>query len=101
MNICFTKNYNLLVTYYFSDEIKIFNCYNLEVEEDFFIFLPSFVENFENNYNKKKNKKKGEKDILVWNEYYPKNHELILLYENKIVRGNIKDKGNQKDLEYY
>jgi hypothetical protein len=101
MNICFTKNYNLLVTYYNRNEIQILNCYNLEVA-DFFIFLPSFVENIENNFNKKKNKnEKGKKDILVWNEYYHKNHELILLYEDKIVRGNIKDKDDQKDLEYY
>ena len=49
MNICFTKNYNLLVTYYFGKEIKILNCYNLEVVEDFYIYLPSFVENIENN----------------------------------------------------
>jgi hypothetical protein len=101
MNICFTKNYNLLVTYYNRNEIQILNCYNLEVA-DFFIFLPSFVQNIENNFNKKKNKnEKGKKDILVWNEYYHKNHELILLYEDKIVRGNIKDKDDQKDLEYY
>ena len=104
MNICFTKNYNLLVTYYFGKEIKILNCYNLEVVEDFYIYLPSFVENIENNINKKKNKKEREKDILVWSEYFHKNHELILLYENKIVRGNIKDKDEQKELkelEYY
>ena len=89
---------------YFGKEIKILNCYNLEVVEDFYIYLPSFVENIENNINKKKNKKEREKDILVWSEYFHKNHELILLYENKIVRGNIKDKDEQKELkelEYY
>ena len=100
MNICFTKNYNLLISQYKRNEIQILNCYDLKVV-DFFIFLPSFVENIENNFNKKKNKKKEEKDILVWSEYYHKNHELILLYENKIVRGNIKDKDQQKELEYY
>ena len=102
MNICFTKNCNLLVSYYNQNEIKILSCYDLE-PVNFFIFLPSFVENIENSYNKKKNieEKVDNDDILVWNEYYYRNHELILLYENKIIRGNIKNKEDQKDLEFY
>ena len=103
MNICFTKNCNLLVSYYNQNEIHILNCYDFEFLDPF-IYLPSFVKNKEYNLNKKKNKNdKEEKDILVWNEYYYKNHELILLYENKIVRGNIKDKDKDDydDLEKY
>ena len=40
-------------------------------------------------------------NILVWNDYDYNNHELILLYDNKIVRGNIKDKEEQMNLEFY
>ena len=34
-------------------------------------------------------------------DYDYHNHELILLYKNKIVRGNIKNKDEQKNLEFY
>ena len=101
MNICFIKNCNLLVSYYNQNEIQILNCYDLE-PTNFFISLPSFTESIESSFNKKKNKNQEDNnDVLVWNEYYYRNHELILLYENKIVRGNIKNKDDQKDLEYY
>ena len=103
MNICLTKNCNLLVSYYNTNEIEILNCYDFE-SVNFFIYLPAFVENIENNLNKNKKKKKNQAkddDKLIWYEYYYKNHELILLYENKIVRGNVKDKEEQMNLEFY
>ncbi len=37
----------------------------------------------------------------LYNDYDYNNHELILLYQNKIVRGNIKNKEEQKNLEFY
>ena len=99
MNICFTKNCNLLVSYYGKNEIEIFNCYDLQ-PANYVISLDLFVETIERNLNKNKNGNK-EKDLLVWNEYDYKNHELILLYQNKILRGNIKDKEEQMNLEYF
>ena len=64
--------------------------------------------NYGNNYTpiEKKAKKKKKKENenlgnLVWNYYDYKNHELILLFKNKIVRGNIKDKEEQINLEFY
>ena len=99
MNICFTKNCNLLVSYYGRNEIEIFNCYDLQ-PANYAISLDLFVETIERNLNKNKNGNK-EKDLLVWNEYDYKNHELILLYQNKILRGNIKDKEEQMNLEYF
>ena len=38
---------------------------------------------------------------MIWNEYNYNNHEFILLFENKIMRGNIKDKEELKNLDYY
>ena len=102
MNICFTKNYNLLVSYYNKNKIDVFYCYDLKYT-NFSINLKNFEENIEKNFNKNK-KKKNENignNILVWNDYDYNNHELILLYDNKIVRGNIKDKEEQMNLEFY
>ena len=99
MNICFTKNCNLLVSYYDKNIIDIFNCYDLKCT-DFFIFIDNFLENIEKKQNKKKKEIKNE-DILVWNDYDYHNHEMILLFQNKIVKGNIKDKEEQNNLEYY
>jgi hypothetical protein len=102
MNICFTKNYNLLVSYYNKNKIDVFYCYDLKYT-NFSINLKNFEENIEKNFNKNK-KKKDENignNILVWNDYDYNNHELILLYDNKIVRGNIKDKEEQMNLEFY
>ena len=101
MNICFTKNCNLLVSYYDKEKCDILNCYDLE-KTDFSLDLPKFVESIEKNVNKNKKKKENkEKDFLIWNDYDYNNHELILLYKNKIVRGNIKEKDDQKNLEFY
>ena len=101
MNICFTKNCNLLVSYYNQKEIRVLNCYDFEFT-DFFLYIPKFVENIEKSMRKSKKKKDNENfGNLVWNYYDYKNHELILLFKNKIVRGNIKDKEEQINLEFY
>ena len=101
MNICFTKNSNLLVSYYNKKEMDILNCYDLQFS-NFSIDTTRFVEHIKksNNKNKKKNEKKDD-DVLVWNDYDYHNHELILLYKNRIVRGNIKNKDEQKNLEFF
>ena len=100
MNICFTKNYNLLVSYYDKTEIEILNCYDLQ-NSNFSFNLNYFMDNIDNKNNKKKKKKEREEDDrLLWFDYDPNNHELILLYQNKIVKGNIKDKETQVYLEY-
>ena len=101
MNICFTKNCNLLVSYYDKDEMRVLNCYDLEYT-NFYINLPKFVENIDKSNNNKKNKnEKNEKNYLVWNDYDYNNHELILLFKDKFVRGNVKDKEEQINLEFY
>ena len=101
MNICMTKNCNLLVSYYDKKEIEVLNCYDLQFS-NFFINTVEFVENIKKSSQKKKKKKeKEDNDALVWNDYDYNNHELILLYQNKIVRGNIKNKEEQKNLEFY
>ncbi len=100
INICFTKNSNLLVSNYNKDQINILNCYDLKLI-NFSINLNKFVENIEKSHKKKKNKENDDKNFLVWNEYESNNHELILLFKNKIVRGNIRDKEEQMNLEYY
>ena len=102
MNICLTKNCNLLVSYYNKNEINILNCYDFEPVK-FSISIPKFVENIEKIFNKKrkKNQRKDDDDKLIWNEYDYKNHELILLFDNKILRGNLKDKEEQTNLEFY
>ena len=101
MNICFTKNANLLVSYYDKKELEVLLCYDLQFSS-FSIDTVRFVENIKkwNNKYKKKKEKNGD-DILVWNDYDYHNHELILLYQNKIVRGNIKNEEEQKKLEFY
>ena len=101
MNICFTKNCNLLVSYYDKKEIDIINCYDLQ-NTNCSISLNNFMNNFDKKSNKKKmEKEKEDDDILIWYDYDSNNHELILLYPNKIVKGNIKDKEMQINLEYY
>ena len=96
MNICFTKNYNLLVSRYNNNEIRILNCYDLS-DTNFAINLDKFVENIK----KKDTKGNDNNNCLVWNEYDFNNHEIILLYKNKIVKGCIKDKEEIKNLEFY
>ena len=101
MNICFTKNYNLFVSYYNQNEIKILNCYDL-AETSIELYVNKLVEDCEKVNNKIE--RKGyyeENDSLVWNNYDYRNHEFILLFKNKIVKGNIKDKYEIKYLEFY
>jgi WD40 repeat protein len=102
MNICFTKNYNLLVSYYGLNEIKILNCYDLN-ETNIELYVNKLVEECEKGNNKRESKgvNKENDDFLVWNDYDSKDHEFILLFKNKIVRGNIKDKYERKNLEVY
>ena len=101
MNICFTKNYNLLVSYYGKNEIDILNCYDLRRTGVEF-YINQLVENCENDKNKRESKGYfTENDILVWNDYNFHNHEYILLFKNKIVKGNIRDKDDRRNLEFY
>ena len=100
MNICFTKNFNLLISRYNQKEIQILNCYDLQ-EVNFSIDIAKFVGDVEKNSNKKNKKVVNGGDFLVWNYYDCNNHEIILLFKNKIVKGNIKTKEDQINLEYY
>jgi hypothetical protein len=100
MNICFTKNYNLFVSYYNQNKIKILNCYDLnETSSEFYV--DKLVEEAKKENSNWKEKKEINNDLLVWNDYNFNNHEFILLFRNKIVRGNIKDKKDRKNLEFY
>ena len=100
MNICFTKNYNLFVSYYNQNKIKILNCYDLkETSSEFYV--DKLVEEAKKENSNWKEKKETNNDLLVWNDYNFNNHEFILLFKNKIVRGNIKDKKERKNLEFY
>ena len=91
MNICFTKNNNLFVSYYNQKKFKILNCYDLaETSAEF--HLDKLVE---------ESQKETNNDSLVWNHYNYKNHEFILLFKNKIIRGNFKDIEDIKELEFY
>ena len=91
MNICFTKNSNLLVSYYDKNEIEILNCYDFRSVYTASLF--PFVANCEKKNNKKE-KEKGREDNgrLIWNDYYYDKQELILLFEKKIIKGSIVDK---------
>ena len=101
MNICFTKNYNLLVSYYDLNEMKILNCYDLK-ETGMELYVNKLAEECEKANNKRESKGfSNNYDSLVWNDYDFKNHEFILLFKNKIIRGNIKDKYERKNLEFY
>ena len=101
MNICFTKNYNLFVSYYNKDKIKILNCYDLK-ETPIELNVNKLVEDCENENNKSESERHySDSDLLVWNDYNFKNHEFILLFKNKFVRGNIKNREEIKNLEFY
>ena len=51
MNICFTKNYNLFVSYYNQNEIKILNCYDL-AKTSIELYVNKLVEDCEKVNNK-------------------------------------------------
>ena len=100
MNICFTKNYNLFVSYYNQNKIKILNCYDLaETSSEF--YLDKLVKEIQKDIGSLKETKEINRDFLVWNDYDFKNHEFILLFKNKIVIGYFKDKVDIMNLEFY
>ena len=100
MNICFTKNYNLFVSYYNQNKIKILNCYDLaETSSEF--YLDKLVKEIQKDIGSLKETKEINRDLFVWNDYNFKNHEFILLFKNKFVRGNIKNREEIKNLEFY
>ena len=100
MNICFTKNYNLFVSYYNQNKIKILNCYDLaETSSEF--YLDKLVKEIQKDIGSLKETKEINRDFLVWNDYDFKNHEFILLFKNKIVIGDFKDKVDIMNLEFY
>ena len=96
MNICFTKNNNLLISFYNQDKISVFNCYDLKSAN--FDLIPS---TFVKPIKKKKNEKEIENDSLVWIEYNYNKQEFIILYENKIIKGCIEDKEKQIEFSSY
>ena len=98
MNICFTKNNNLLISYYDKDYLSVFRCYDLK--SDNFDFKLSEFTDIINNKNKKK---KEEKSIykLVWFNYYYKIKEFILLFEDQILKCNIENKEKQINFDNY
>ena len=102
MNICFTKNSNLFVSRYNQNDIQILNCYDLQAN-NCSINVPKFVENVERSLIKNNNNVVigSKNESLIWNDYDSNNHELVLLFKNRIVRGNIKGKEEQNNLEYY
>ena len=82
MNICFTKNSNLLVSFYEQEQISVLKCYDLKID-DFDLKTSEFLQN-----NKSKKDKKDKKaDFLVWFDYNYKEKEFILLFENQIIKG--------------
>ena len=100
MNICFTKNNNLFVSYYNQNKIKILNCYDLaETSSEF--YLDKLVKEIQKDIGSLKETKEINRDFLVWNDYDFKNHEFILLFKNKIVIGDFKDKVDIMNLEFY
>ena len=96
MNICFTKNNNLLISFYNQDKISVFNCYDLKSAN--FDLIPS---TFVKPIKKKKNEKEIENDSLVWIEYNYNKQEFIILYESKIIKGCIEDKEKQIEFSSY
>ena len=73
------------------NKFKILNCYDLaETSAEF--HLDKLVE---------ESQKETNNDLLVWNHYNYKNHEFILLFKNKIVIGDFKDKVDIMNLEFY
>ena len=92
MNICFTKNSNLLVSFYNLDNISILNCYDLQ-SVDFDLKPSEFL--IKNNKNKK-SKGKTNNDSLVWFNYNYNKKEFILLFEEQIFKGCL---GQEKQIK--
>ena len=96
MNICFTKNGNLLTSYYNKDEIKILNCYDFG-----FAGAELKKEDFFKNNKSKKLKESLNNSFLVWVDYNCTTREFILLYEDLIVKVIIEDQEKQIKLDFY
>ncbi len=88
MNICFTKNCSLLVSYYNKDQFYILNSYDLQ-KGKFELKISEFTENIINNIQKKKEEKK--ENLLIWMDYNYRNQELTLLFNDKIIGASIQD----------
>ena len=96
MNICFTKNGNLLTSYYNKYEIKILNCYDfkftgLQLKKKYF---------FKNNKNKIINENFNN-HFMIWFDYNYNTREFILLFEELIVKVIIEEQEKQIKLDYY
>ena len=105
MNLCFTKNSNLLATIYGQDKVPILNCYNLEYiennkEDEAFDLKISELLHKEKKNNK--NSKKGENnEQLIWMDYDYKKQEFILLFKDKIIKTGIESEDNKLKMDYY
>ena len=106
MNICFTKNSNILVSIYNKEIISILNCYNLkpvikqrETQDDNNTFSIE-IKYFLKNYNKI-NKQETNNDYLVWFDYNYIKQEFIFLFNDKIIKGGIEEKEKQIEFDYY
>ena len=91
MNICFTEDCNLLVSFYNQNKISILKCYDLK-KETFIIKATYFL----GNKNSETTSKNDEKTNLTWIDYNYKNKEFILLFKDKIAKGCIDDKQVQQ-----
>ena len=99
MNICFTKNCSLLVSFYNKDEFYILNCYDLQ-KVKYELKISEFKENIINKSKKKKEDKK-ENNFLIWMDYNYRNQDFTLLLDDKIIVGCIQDKEKQLKLASY
>ena len=106
MNICFTKNCNLLVNVYGQDKLHILNCYNLESiennknKDDNFDLKISELLHKEKVKNKT-NKKEENNGPLVWIDYDYKKQEYILLYKDIIIKTSIDNQEKKLKMDYY
>ena len=105
MNICFTKNCNLLATIYGQDKFHILKSYNLESigsnnKEDNFDFKISELIHKEKKKNKKDKIEENNKK-LIWVDYDCEKHEFILLYKDKIIKTGIENQKIKIKMEYY
>ena len=96
MNICFTKNGNLLTSYYNKDEIKILYCYDFK-----FTGLELKKEDFFKNNKNKIIKQNFSNYFMVWFDYNYNTREFILLFEELIVKVIIEEQEKQIKLDYY
>ena len=107
MNICFTKNSNLLVSIYNKEIISLLNCYNLEpyinqrdtLSNSNNIFNLE-IKDFLKNYNKI-NKEESDNNYLVWFDYNNIKQEFIFLFNDKIIKGCIEESKKQMEFDYY